>query len=182
MTAPVIGRFKVTCEACDATAYASDVEPHPDPRARLNEFSEGGDCPRGGGTACPHSTASREESEERRPDRLRARLRELREVLDTIRGRLDVAEARRGRGRSVNLPAMTAGTPLEVAITWPGDPLPDDRYQVGISVEAVAAIPPGTIRHQIKAGSRTVTGCTVIVSTPVDVTEGRAGLHVVAQP
>ena len=116
---------------------------------------------------CPNTGVALEEQAERRPERLR-------QLVKVIRDRAP-------RAVRLFLPALTANTPVEVSVTWPV-PVPDTTYSISITQEFAALVLLGAIRVAVKAGSRTTTGCTLLVGSTRDVADGQAGLHVVATP
>lgn len=140
--------------------------PFTDGDAMLTAFADAS-CPIGGGADCPSTTVAVTERQEERPDRLRQLIK--------------AAQARLPRSRSLLLPALIANTPQEIPVTWP-TPMPSINYQVVIGEEFAQPILLGAIRAAVKAGSRTVDGCTLIVGSTRDVADGQAGLHVVATP
>ena len=143
------------------------VLPFEDGQRLLTDFANAS-CPVGGeANGCPNTTPAVEERAEQQP----ARLRQV----------VKAAQARLPRSKSLALPALVANTPQEIPVTWP-TPLADANYAVTVGQEFSAPIQLGAIRAAVKAGSRTTTGCTLIVGSTRDVADGAAGLHVVATP
>lgn len=130
-------------------------------------------CPLGANPAertvagCPHTNEARDNQQEERPARLRQLVRAIRD--------------RAPRAVRLTLPALAIGVPVEIPVTWPV-PVPDNSYSVLISQEFAALVLLGAIRTAVKPGSRTTTGCTLLVAATRDVADGQAGLHVVAIP
>jgi hypothetical protein len=143
------------------------ILPFADGQQLLTDFAETS-CPVGGtGGGCPNTTEALQNRTDERPDRLRQLIR--------------AAQTRLPRSRSLVLPALVANTPQEIAVTWP-TPMPDGTYQVTIGQEFTQPLLLGAIRAAVKAGTRTATGCTLLVGSTRDVADGAAGLHVVATP
>lgn len=171
MTGPVRGRFTLRCSSCQATVYSSDAEPHPDPVGRLREFADA-QCPRGGTSGgCPNTTQARDEAAERTPARLVARLRE---AWDTLRD----LQLTRPRTVVVPVPDLPAGR-HDLEVTWPQELPAAPRVQVTPEVPRAGV---AALRVAILAGSRTPTGCVIVLDTSAPIPAGQAWLHVTATP
>lgn len=78
----------------------------------------------------------------------------------------------------VPLGTLTAGS-TDYPITWPA-PWPDALYTVAALIE-VGAVGVGKVEPNLKAGTRTTTGCTITVTNALLVSlASGAILHVVA--
>lgn len=176
MTGPVRGRYTVRCGTCRATVYVSDTEPPADPQALLAEFADAS-CPRGG-VGCPSTTEARDETTERTPARLLARLREAWTQIQVWAERLRALEARQPRTVLVAVPALPAGR-HDIPVVWPEELPAPPRVQVTPEVPRAGVT---AIRVAVLAGSRSTIGCTVVLDLTVAVTEGQALLHVTATP
>lgn len=171
MTGPVQGRYTVRCESCLAAAYVSDSGPHPDPAGRLREFADT-ECPRGGTTGgCPNTSEARDTAAERAPARLLARLQQW---ADRVRA----LEQRRPRTVLLPVPALPAGR-HDIPVAWPEELPAAPRVQVTLEVPRAGA---AAGRVVVLAGSRTRTGCVIVLDTTLPVAEGQAFLHVTATP
>lgn len=155
--------------------------PFADGEQILKDFADSA-CPIGGtANGCPSTTESMAVRDEEQPPRLRQLVKAAKTRLDTLDGRADLIEQRRPAGVSLTLPALTANTPIEVTVPWPRA-LPNTNYQVQISQEFAAQVLLGAIATAVKAGTRAVDGCTLLVAATRAVNAGQAGLHVVAIP
>lgn len=174
----MVNLVSVTCPGpCRRTIYeggatttpnGEPVLPFTDGQALLTAFAEAS-CPLGvpPPAECPNTPAALEERDEQRPARLRQLVKAIRD--------------RAPRSTRFPLPALVANTPVEIPVTWL-PPCPDTTYSVVTSQEFAALVLLGAIRVAVKAGSRTTTGCVLLVGSTRDVADGQAGLHVVAIP
>lgn len=166
MTAPRDEDHQVNCWGCGSRVYSGDIPPPGGSQAALAAFADA-QCPKGGtANGCPSTTAAQQNHDDERPDRLRQALKALKDA--------------RVRGTAVQLPALTAGTPVEVTVTWP-TPMPDPVYRIAVTPVHGAGL-LGVLRWCLKPGSLAVDGCTLIVASTQAVAAGQAGLHVVAAP
>lgn len=184
MTGPIAGRYTVRCASCQATVYSSDTVPPADRQTLLTGFADTS-CPRGGDPVCPNTTTAQEAAAERHPARLVTRLREAWDQIQqwAERGQqtiteLRALEARQPRTVVAALPALPAGR-HDIPITWPSELPVVPRVQVTPETPRAGV---GAIRVAVLAGSRTTTGCVVVIDTSVAVSEGQAWLHVTATP
>lgn len=162
MTAPA---YRVACIRCGTEVY-NDNEPPGNPGGLLAGFANS-DCPIGGtANGCPSTTQANVNRDDENPAKLRGALKALRDA--------------RVRGTTVALPALTAGTPVEVTVMWAA-PLPDSVYRVAVTPVHGAGL-LGALRWCLKPGSLSATECVLIVASTTNVTPGQAGMHVVAAP
>lgn len=157
--------YHTICLGCNTEVYGGDTPPA-NPTVLLNSFADA-QCPKGGTVnGCPSTSDAMTNQADERPDRLRQALKGLKDA--------------RVRGTAVTLPALTAGTPVEVTATWPS-PMPDAVYRIAVTPVHGAGL-LGVLRWCLKPGSLAVDGCTLIVASTQAVAAGQAGLHVVAAP
>lgn len=160
------GDFQVNCWTCKTQVYSSDTPPPGGVQAALAAFADA-QCPIGGtANGCTSTTVAQQTADDERPDRLRQALKALKDA--------------RVRGTAVTLPAITAGTPVEVTVVWPS-PMPDPVYRIAVTPVHGAGL-LGVLRWCLKPGSLAVDGCILIVASTQAVAAGQAGLHVVAAP
>lgn len=184
MSGPVDDRWRVFCDTCSALAW-SGSEP---PRDRLGELTAFADtqCPRGGVSGgCPNTTQAREAEDIRRPARLLTRLTEAWDRIQEwaakgaqIAADLDDLRNRQPRTVVEVLPALAIGR-HDIAVTWPAELPAIPRVQVTAELPRIGV---AAIRVAILAGSRTITGCTVVVDTTVPIPDDQVSLHVTATP
>lgn len=166
----------LTCQVCRTTVWTGgelDEQgqiaglPFEDGQELLGPFADQS-CPIGGtANGCPSTTEARENAAEERPNRLRQLIKAIRD--------------RAPRGVRLQLPALTANTPVEVTVTWP-QAMPDSSYSVTVTPTHGPAVLAAGIRVAVKPGSLTTADCVLIVAATQAVTAGQAGLHIVAVP
>lgn len=182
---PVRGRYTLRCGTCQAVVYSSDDGPPDDRTTALVTFADT-QCPRGGTSGgCPNTSDVRAETVEHRPARLLSRLREAWQQIQEGKARaVQVAtevralDARQPRTVVVPIPALPAGR-HDVPVAWPGELVNIPRVQVTLELPR-AGVP--AIRAAVLAGSRSATGCTIVIDTSVSIPDGQAWLHVTATP
>lgn len=172
------GRYTLRCDSCRAIAHISDDAPPADPDAELVRFADT-QCPRGGTSGgCPNTTDARADTADRRPARLLARLREAWDQIRQAITDLRALEARQPRTVLVAVPALSAGR-HDLPVSWPAELPAVPRVQVTAETPRAGV---AAVRGVVLAGSRTTSGCTVVLDLTTAVGEGQAWLHVTATP
>lgn len=175
---PIQGLYTLRCDSCQVVVYMSDDKPPDDRQALLIGFADT-QCPRGGTSGgCPNTSEARAEAAAQRPARLLARLREWRAEAVQMAADLRVLEARQPRTAVVPIPALPVGR-HDIQVAWPSELANIPRVQVTPEVPRAGV---AAIRAAVLAGSRSVTGCTVVIDVTAAISEGQAWLHVTATP